>query len=212
MLKLNLGPIIYKKISLQYERILSDKESITLTGTYRPISPFDPMVLLGKIPEAFTNRTTSQKSFTTALRIYNKAKEARDSYFEFYAGFCGDETNYSWEKYVGDEIIKFNARENSYTLGVLYGIQIVHGKNLSIDFMIVSLGIGINQYNVTSNFEPQFPNKFINYYQKELYNTDIKSIYSNAKEIQWTNNEMNIRGRKLIFSPGIFGIKLGWRF
>ena len=149
IVKLNLPNLAYKNITLNYERILSNRTSASIHAGY-----IIPSAAPSFLTDALDINTTTSNEFsgftaTGEYRIYGKKKgAARGLYYAPYLRYA----NY---KYLFDETIDGNfsnidARISTFGLGAQLGYQWVIKDRFVIDWGIV--GAAAQRYNLSSTF------------------------------------------------------------
>lgn len=155
IVKLNIPNLAYKNITLNYERILSNRTSASIHAGY--IIPSAPPAFVTDaldITTMATDTTMTNNEFsgftaTGEYRIYGKKKgAARGLYYAPYLRYA----NY---KYLFDETIEGNfsnvdARVTTFGLGAQLGYQWVIKDRFVIDWGI--LGAAVQRYNLSSTF------------------------------------------------------------
>lgn len=146
--KLNLLNLAFKNISLNYERILSDRNSASLTvGYFIPGST--PSFLSDSFSDTPVNDDFSGFSAIGDYRFYSKKKGApRGFYYGPFIKYAN--YKYAFEGTIENNVSDVNSALTTYGLGAQIGVQWVIKDRFVIDWGI--LGVSIQQYNITSTF------------------------------------------------------------
>lgn len=148
IVKLNLPNLAFKNISLNYERILSDRNSASLTAGYS-IPGSAPSLLSDALSDMPSTDDFSGFSVTGDYRIYSKKKGApRGFYYAPFAKYVN--YKYLFENTIADNLSTANSALTTYGVGIQIGTQWVIKDRFVIDWGI--LGVSVQQYNVTSTF------------------------------------------------------------
>ena len=149
IVKLNLLPLGIKNISLNYERILADRRTASLT-----VNTFIP----GTTPSFLSSLVSSESpdtddfsgfSVTGDYRFYGNQKGAPKGFY--YAPFARYANyKYSFDTTIENNLSNANTALTTYGVGIQIGTQWVIKDRFVIDWGI--LGVSIQQYNVTSTF------------------------------------------------------------
>ena len=149
IVKLNLLPLGIKNISLNYERILADRQTASLT-----VNTFIP----GTAPSFLSDLVSSESpdtddfsgfSVTGDYRFYGNQKGApRGFYYAPFARYAN--YKYSFDTTIENNFSNANTALTTYGVGIQIGTQWVIKDRFVIDWGI--LGVSIQQYNLTSTF------------------------------------------------------------
>ena len=165
LVKLNLPNLSFKNITLNYERILSDRSSASLHVGYIIPSALSATTLDALEITPKTNNEFSGFTVTGEYRRYGKKKGApRGLYYAPYLRYA----NY---KYLFDETIEGNftnieARLSTFGLGAQLGYQWIIKDRFVIDWGI--LGVAAQRYTISSTFSSKDDAVKFEEIQKEL--------------------------------------------
>lgn len=177
IVKLNLPNLGFKNVTLNYERILSDRTSAALNvGYIIPSAPpsflsdglgVDSLTVANAIGTDSTSRSNEFSGFTATLeyRIYTKKKGAPRGFY--YAPYL----RYASYKYLFDDTIKDNftnvdSRVTTFGVGAQLGYQWVIKNRFVIDWGI--LGIAAQRYKLSSTFSSMDDTVKFDEIQKEI--------------------------------------------
>jgi hypothetical protein len=214
--KINVMALAFKTASLQYERALSDKISITGTFRYMPQSSLPFKGLMGNIAENIeterqvANMELGNIAFMPELRYYfGKNGPMRG----FYAGAFANYTRYKasllyeYDDLGSTDVIPMNGDVNAFTGGIMLGAQWHLGKNFMLDWWILGPNIGKADGEVVGK-------KTLNTLEQESVRSELEQL-DLPFGIKHTY-EVNSQGAAVFFNGpwgGVrSGLSIGYRF
>lgn len=193
--KLNLFGLGFKNISLNYERILSDRNSASLTAGF--IIPGSAPTFLGNALSD-TPATDDFSGFSAVgdYRFYSKKKGApRGFYYAPFAKYAN--YKYLFESTIEDNLSDVNTALTTYGVGIQIGTQWIIKDRFVVDWGI--LGVSIQQYNITSIFTSM---EDINFNEiRESIETDIGDSNLIGSPIEFTSGDDFLKAKL----PFLFG-------
>ena len=212
VVKINLGSLIVKNISLQYERAISNKTSVALGVRFMPNTniPFqswiedqvnDPDVQVGRIK-------LGNFALTPEFRFYFK-EALKGLYIAPYARYASYAMTapVNYQSLLTTKTADFDGDIYSFSGGVLFGSQFMLSKNLVLDWYIIGAHIGgsSGELNFAASLTPAEQADL----RQTLDEVDIPffkiqhDINANGGTITSKGAWAGIRG---------FTVNLGWRF
>lgn len=196
ILKLNLTSLALTNFHLQYEQVLTPHSSFAIGASIMP-----ERGLWGG-PDEVKDLKFGGFSFTPEYRYHFSGKGAKGFYMAPYFRYAKYSTNAFQYRYENDNGTKdtLNMQEASYTsatVGLMFGAQWKLGKHITLDFWIVGVGVGSNEFEVKANgdFSPTDRQDF----DKNIADLDLPigsvsgSMTSNTAIINY-ENPLALRG------------------
>ncbi len=195
IVKLNLPNLAFRNISLNYERILSDRNSASLSAGFF-IPGAAPLFIADALADTPGTGDFSGFSIVGDYRIYSKKKGAPRGFY--YAPFAKHANyKYLFDTTIEDNLTNANSALTTYGVGIQLGTQWVIKDRFVIDWGI--LGVSVQQYNVTSTFTSM---EDINFEQiRESLEADIEDNNLIGTPIEFTSGD-NFLSAEL---PFLFG-------
>ena len=156
ILKINLSALVFKNISVQYERKIARRISVAVNGHY---IPFGKLPFLSQIEKAIDDPSVPVDKlklggigFTPEVRFYVGKKGALRG---FYLAPFANYTNYKTDlpiNYLNDTKTGiFNGNISTITGGLLFGAQWKLGKSLYLDWWIIGPNYGSGKGDLNFN-------------------------------------------------------------
>jgi hypothetical protein len=158
--KLNTLGMVFKNISLLYERSLSEHWTIQAGAGYRWRGSPPKALALGDVIVSSKTQGIRGYSFTPELRYYFNLCDCQGTPSGFYAGLYGRFTRYfgdlTFNVWTGEEYLDVATAGNfrEFGLGLQLGYQIVIKKRFLVDLMFAGPRISTNQvkFSVESDY------------------------------------------------------------
>lgn len=223
--KINLTSFMFRTFALQYEKKITRSKTFALGLIYRPnvSTPFYN-IILKDTNFAFSKETRymmSSSKYTTFMltpefRFYLRKKAPRGLYLAPFLRykFEKENANYLYQESSISSVLrvgKYNIVNHTIGAGVLFGIQILTKKKVTIDFWFFGPWAG-------GSFSKRYSNintSNINIYDKasveatiEGYDTKIDSKHS----LQWDSKGFSNRQNNFSWGLRMFGINIGYAF
>ncbi len=195
--KLNLTNLAFKNISLNYERILSDRTSASLSAGFF-IPGATPPLLEDALADTPGAGDFSGFSLIGDYRIYRKKKGApRGFYYAPFAKFAN--YKYVFDTTIEDNFTTANSALTSFGVGIQLGTQWVIKDRFVIDWGI--LGLSIHRHNVTSTFTSL---EDINFEEiRESLEVDIEDNSFIGSPIEFTSGDDFLTAKLPFLFPGL---------
>ena len=163
VVKINLGALAAKNISLQYERAVGKKTSVALGVRFQPFStiPFkgvvedavnDPDVQIGNIK-------VGNFALTPEFRFYFGKEVLKGFYIAPYARYANYKMQapVTYTSLLTTKTALFNGNISSFSGGLLLGSQFRLSKNFILDWWVVGghFGSSIGNLNFVASLTPQ---------------------------------------------------------
>lgn len=213
ILKLNLSSLLFKAASIQYERVIHKKFSLTTNIIYRPKSSFSPIFIEDNwhfIQEQYRNF-----SITPAIRYYYGKKQASGLYSELYMRYRNDKISFLHTPGSSTDGFSTVGNENMVMAGINSGVQVFKKDNLVIDFWILGVGYGYTSFQAISEYDGQsfggVPNP-LDQIDKDNYESIMKNAYGDEATISWNNNTATIKRSSALIPIRALGFNVGIRF
>jgi hypothetical protein len=212
VVKINIGSLIVKNFSLQYERAVGAKTSLALGVRFQPYGniPFqskiedwvnDPDIQVGQI-------RTGNFALTPEFRYYFK-QSLKGLYLAPYARYASYkmEAPVNYTGLTGSKTAFFKGDIYSFSGGLLFGSQFHLGDHLILDWYIIGAHIGgsSGELNFTASLTPVEQADL----RSTLDNVDIP-FFQIEHEINSNGGRITSKGAWAGFRG--FAINLGWRF
>ncbi len=219
LIKTNLTSIPLKTYSIQYERVLRKKMSVSLSLRTMPSAnlPFKSTILNiaggdQNTKDIIQNTMLSNFAVTPELRFYLGKGYGRGFYialFYRYASFTTSQVPENYNDILNNqETINLSGKVTANTGGVMFGVQWLLGKHLCLDWWILGAHYGSGQGNfVGVPGQPLTPSEQ-DEIRKDLENVDIPLT---NKTVTVTANNVTVK----LDGPwgGIrSGLSFGFRF
>jgi hypothetical protein len=224
IIKLNFTPLMYRTISVQYERLVGAKTSFTLGINYMPKGPIP-------FSKFFEDKTTSSSSSTTTtelqdLRITNFTITPEFRYYinqagkGFYFSLYGRYRNLTATlPYVyldnnnQKQSINLNGNLKSPMLGIMIGSQFRLSNKVTLDWYILGAHIKSDKFNISATSSVAMTSA-----QQE----DARKFFADKNNINdtplanfeavVTANSIAVKSQKTGAGLSGFGLALGFRF
>ena len=165
LVKLNLPNLSFKNITLNYERILSDRSSASLQVGYIIPSALSTTVLDALEITPTTNNEFSGFTVTGEYRRYGKKKGApRGLYYAPYLRYANYQ--YLFDGTIEGNFTNIDAKLSTFGLGAQLGYQWVIKDRFVIDWGI--LGVAAQRYTISSTFSSKDDTVNFDEIKKEL--------------------------------------------
>lgn len=208
LVKLNLPNLAFGNLTLNYERILSARNSVALNVGYirpqKPISAFDDAFEIDEVePGEFSGLTA-----TAEYRIYGKKKGAgRGFYIAPYARYANHKLAFNTT--IEDNFTNASTQLSAVGLGGQIGAQWLIKDRIVIDWGI--LGIAAQWYTFKSTFTAVDSEIDFDEIRAELETEVEDSILSN--KLEFTSTEESLEAKM----PFLFGgarayLSVGYKF
>ena len=208
IIKLNIPNLTFGNLTLNYERLLSARNSVALNLGY--IRPQKPASLLdsalnfeeGEVGE-FSGLTV-----TAEYRIYGKKKGAgKGFYYGPYARYANHKLVFNTD--IEDNLTNADTRLSAVGLGAQIGVQWLIKDRIAIDWGII--GVAAQWYNFSSTFTAVGDEINFDEVRAELEREINDSPLSNKLEFTSTENSLQAK------MPFLFGgartyISIGYKF
>jgi len=155
------NPLIFggKALIFGYERILGNRQSISVNFGRATLPKFSLLDVNSNDPSAQLHKSSTQKGFNTSVdyRFYlnkvNRYNAPRGVYIAPYYSYNHFERGNTWtlntEAFQGDVITDF--RLNIHTVGCELGYQFVLWKRVALDFILIGPGLANYSIKTTIN-------------------------------------------------------------
>jgi hypothetical protein len=161
LVKLNLLSLPFKNFSLQYERVINQKISASVSLRFMPNTSIP---WKNTIKNSFVNDTITEKiienfrlgnfQLSPEMRIYLGKGYGKGFYFAPYYRYAtfntkGISFEYDDETDENDQTIELSGKMNMNSIGLMIGAQWYLGKSFSLDWWIIGLQYGIAKGSYT---------------------------------------------------------------
>ncbi len=208
LVKLNLPNLAFGNLTLNYERLLSARNSVALNVGVIPSQSFSSALTNFVDAEASVPSTFSGLTATVEYRFYSKKRSAGSGfYYAPYARYA--QHNVGFQSDIDDNLANVDARLSTVGLGGQIGIQWLIKDRVVIDWGI--LGLAAQWYNFESTFTAAAGDINFEEIRAELEMEIDGSILSNS--LEFTNDENSLQARM----PFLFGgartyLAIGYKF
>ena len=208
LVKLNLPNLAFGNLTLNYERLLSARNSVALNVGVIPSQSFFSALTNFVDAEATVPTTFSGLTATVEYRFYSKKRSAgRGFYYAPYARYA--QHNVDFQSDIDGNLANVDARLSTVGLGGQIGIQWLIKDRVVIDWGI--LGLAAQWYNFESTFTSAGGDINFEEIRAELEMEIDDSIISNS--LEFTNDENSLQAKM----PFLFGgartyLAIGYKF
>lgn len=221
--KINIPSLLFKTIAVQYEKKLSKKTSFATGLVFRTNSamPFKNFLLNDTL---FTVSLSTREMLKTArystfmitpeFRYYFKKKALRGLYLAPFLRYKYESLTADY-KYTDTNSFfhtgTLKGKVNTIGAGVLFGLQVLNKKKISIDFWFAGPWVGYSKFKSSSKINTAH----LDVYRKAAVESIVEpynKMFGFNNEFQWspTGFETNTGSMGLGFR--LFGINLGYAF
>ncbi len=221
IIKVNLLSPFFKNISFQYERVINQLVSVTLTARYMPNSslPYSGLVynMSGSTDPATEDAIKSIKmsnySISPEVRFYpGKKGYGRGFYVGVsyrYSYFKLNDMNYIYNNYPApDSAINFSGSLNAHYGGVLLGVQWFLGKHFTLDWWFFGPLIGYEKSSMAGATNVPLSQED----QDDLRDFLENDFFPNANKTVYVDQYGATVDMKGLMYGMNFGLALGFRF
>ena len=213
IIKINLGAVIAKNISVQYEKAIGNKKSVAVGIRFQPFSslPFqhlvedavdDPDVQIGNIK-------VGNFAITPEFRFYLGKEALKGFYIAPYVRFASYKMQapVSYASLLTTKTAFFTGKINSFSGGVLLGSQYSLSKNFTLDWWVLGghFGTSSGSLNFVASLTPQEQADI----RATLDEVDIP-LFNIEYDINSNGGVIRSKGAWLGFRG--FALNLGYRF
>lgn len=225
VVKLNIPSLLMRTLAVQYEKKLSPSKTIALGVIYRPNFPTPIINILLKD----TNFTASAETMymlksskyntlmiTPEFRFYFKKKAPRGLYLAPFLRYKKETltANFRYQESALGSNLKvgeYKNKSNAIGAGLLFGIQILTKKKVTIDFWFLGPWAGINFVSNESKINTSNLNEFDKAYiesSTESYN----NAFGFSNKYEWSSKGFSNSDTKFGIGVRMFGINIGYSF
>ena len=206
ILKLNITSIAFSAINLQYERKISNKQSVALGLIYRVNGPvfnyFDRAT-----GSPVLNPELSTVAITPEVKFY-----LNESFNGLYAGIYGrwrrNQVDFDYRLGItSDALIAIEYTENVLHLGGLIGYQTKLSKDIYLDFWV--LGIGLSRSNIIGTLKDDLDLLKNGHNVNDIFK-NLNGIYH--RTFSYTNTTKSFEGEAWRAAFRGVGVSVGVRF
>lgn len=221
--KLNVPSLLFKTIAVQYEKKMSRKTSFAAGVIFRPNSaiPFknfllnDTLFTVGLSTREML-KTTRYSTFmiTPEFRYYFRKKALRGLYMAPFLRYKNENLNADYKYSDTNSFFhtgSLKGKVNTIGAGVLFGLQVLTKKKISIDFWFAGPWISYSKYKSSSKINTAY----LDVYRKAAVESIIEpynEIFGFSNEFQWTPTGFETNKGSLGLGFRFFGINLGYAF
>lgn len=226
VVKLNMSSLLLRSLSLQYERKLNRSKSFAMGIIYRPNFSTPILNVLMK-DTAFTAsaetlfmlRSSRYKALmlTPEFRFYFKRKAPRGLYLAPFLRYKYETLTADYryqETGAGSAALKtatYKNQINTFGAGILFGLQILTKKRMTIDFWFLGPWVGMEYINNSSKINTSGLNEYDRAYiesSTESYNNALG--FSN--QYSWSGSGFSNKSNGFTFGARMIGINVGYSF
>lgn len=225
VVKLNIPGLLVRSFGAQYERKLNRSKSFAMGVIYRP--NFKTPIL--NIIMQDTNFTASAETLmmlkssryrslmlTPEFRFYFKKKAPRGLYLAPFLRYKHEmlSSNFRYQESANGGILKtgiYKNRSDAFGAGILFGLQVLTKKKVTIDFWFLGPWAGI-QFTKNSS---EIPTASLNEFDK-AYIESVTEGYNDRFALdntyQWSSTGFGNSGSGFTLGLRMFGIHIGYSF
>lgn len=222
-IKLNIPSLLFKTIAVQYEKKMSRKTSFAAGVIFRPNSfiPFKNFLLNDTLftvslstREMLKTTKYSTLMITPEFRYYFKKKALKGLYIAPFLRYKHESINADY-KYSDTNSFFHTAslkgRVNTIGAGVLFGIQVLNKKKISIDFWFAGPWVGYSKFKSSSKINTAY----LDVYRKAAVESIVEpynKMFGFNNEFQWSPTGFETNTGTMALGFRLFGINLGYAF
>lgn len=225
VVKLNIPSLLFRSFAVQYEKKLNRSKTFAMGIVYRP--NFKTPIINVLLSD--TNFTASAETLfmlkssrynslmlTPEFRFYFKKKAPRGLYLAPFLRYKHEvlTSNFRYQESANGGIIKtgeYKNRSDAFGAGVLFGIQILTKKKVTIDFWFLGPWGGINFTKNSSKINTDLLNEFDRAYIESVTEGYNERLGFNSS-YTWTKSGFGNSGSNFALGFRMFGINLGYSF
>lgn len=220
IVKINLSSLVFKNISLQYERVLSRKTSVALGVS---VMPKTGLPFAGSLKDQFGDNSDASKAIDeTRLSNFSITPE-----FRFYLGKKPAPAGFYIAPFVRynrlqfDQLYTFTPSDNKQHTanikgtfsniggGLLFGAQWHLSNTLTLDWWIIGPAIGSAKADLTGNDPMGIPAQDRQDIERDLEEFDFPGYNVDATV---GTNQINVKMDGTYYGLRAFGLALGIKF
>jgi hypothetical protein len=217
--KLNVTSLLFKNVSLQYERILTKRMSVALGLRIMPKSslPFSNAIenSIGNDDEETLKLIQDMRiggfAITPEFRYYVGKGYGKGFYLAPYVRYqkFTIESSYLFTDENNEmQAIDFKGDYNNFGIGLMIGSQFKLAKNITLDWWIIGPQYGSNNMNIAgSGF--QLSDEDVKTLRDDITDIEILGMHP---EVEISNTHANIKANKGFWALRGFGICIGFQF
>ncbi|MFT3681185.1 MAG: DUF3575 domain-containing protein [Ferruginibacter sp.] len=205
IIKINLSALVFKNISIQYERKLTDRISFALNGRYMPFgkNPVKKVVeeIVDQPSVSFNQFRLGNVGITPELRFYTGKLGVFNG---FYLGPFFSYNNYKTDLPISygnpQKTGVFSGKMRTYTAGIQIGAQFKMGKKGYLDWWAIGPNYGTESgdFNYTGVLSAT---------EQDALRLELEDLKNNASVSAIKTYEVNKNGASIITKGGWGGIR-----